>query len=96
MCNQWHFVDWWWVCTCVLVCLFLYERGLNKNNLQFQQLKEQFETLQAEKKQALVLQADLQKQINSQSDIAWIELTLIKTLGLVPENQQKVYFTAPN
>ena len=36
---------------------------------------------------------DLKLQINSQKDPAWIELTLMKGLGLVPEGQLKVYFT---
>jgi hypothetical protein len=31
-------------------------------------------------------------QINSQSDLAWIELTLMKGLGVAPEDSQKVYF----
>ncbi|MCE2983850.1 MAG: hypothetical protein LW832_09830 [Parachlamydia sp.] len=48
--------------------------------------------LQKEKRTALKRQEDLQLQINSQSDPAWIELTLMKGLGLVPEGEQKVYF----
>ncbi len=40
----------------------------------------------------LELQQCLEQQINSQSDLAWLELTLMKGLGLVPENDQKVFF----
>lgn len=31
-------------------------------------------------------------EINSQSDPAWVELMLMKNLGLVPEGQIKVFF----
>lgn len=48
--------------------------------------------MQNEKQKALQKQQDLKWQINSQSDLAWIELTLMKGLGLVPEGKKKVFF----
>ena len=35
---------------------------------------------------------ELLRQLHSQSDPEWIELVLMKRLGLVPEGQIKVYF----
>ena len=37
-------------------------------------------------------QRDLKLQVASQSDPAWIELALIKGLGLVPEGYTKIYY----
>ncbi len=47
-----------------------------------------------EKKQYLLSeQEDLLLQINSQNDSSWIELVLMRELGVVPEKQIKVHFT---
>lgn len=43
-------------------------------------------------KKVLKERADLEMQITSQSDRAWIELLLMKKLGLVPEGYQKITF----
>lgn len=70
----------------------MYEQGLKERDLIYQQLTQKLTDLKQEKQTALHLQQNLQLQVNSQSDLAWIELTLMKGLGLVPEGQQKVYF----
>ena len=70
----------------------MYEQGLKKRNTIYQQLTEQSAHLQIEKQKLLLRQQNLQLQINSQSDRAWVELILMKELGLVPEEQRKVYF----
>ena len=70
----------------------LYEEGLKKRDVLYQQLTDQQRILKREKGEALQRRENLQRQINSQSDLNWVELTLMKGLGLVPEGQQKVYF----
>jgi hypothetical protein len=82
----------WWVILFLLICGILYERKLKERDHLYVQLHEQLKALQQEKVQALQKQRDLQLQINSQNDFAWIELTLMKELGLVPEGQKKIYF----
>ncbi len=82
----------WWVVAFLLLCAILYEQGLKERNHHYQQLNDQRIALQIEKQKAMKKQQDLKWQINSQSDLAWIELTLMKGLGLVPEGEQKVYF----
>ncbi len=86
------FIRSWWVIAFIFACVILYEHGLKTREQLYQQLNEQLVKLQHEKQQALKQQVNLQLQINSQSDLAWIELTLMKGLGLVPEDQQKIYF----
>lgn len=77
----------------ILICGILYEQGLKGREGQYQQLKEQWMALQKERQESLIFQQNLKLQINSQSDLAWLELVLMKNLGLVPDNQQKIFFS---
>lgn len=86
------FIRSWWVIAFMLTSIIFYEHGLKEREYVYKQLKEQSLALQQQKQEALKQQQNLQLQINSQSDLAWIELTLMKGLGLVPEGEQKVYF----
>ncbi|MBA2367977.1 MAG: hypothetical protein H0V82_03010 [Candidatus Protochlamydia sp.] len=86
------FVRSWWVFAFLIFCAVLFEQGLKERDRHYQQLDEQLQSLKFQKNEALHKQEDLQRQINSQSDLAWIELTLMKGLGLVPDGEEKVYF----
>lgn len=81
-----------WLIAFILLCGILYENGMDSKKNQFQQLQTQLADLHQEKELASLEQQNLLKQINSQSDPAWIELVLIKGLGLSPEDSQKFYF----
>lgn len=70
-----------------------YEQGLKQIDLDHRKLSEQWQELVRQKEKALSLNQSLQLQVNSQSDPAWIELTLMKGLGVVPEGQTKVLFS---
>lgn len=83
----------WWVILFMLLCYGSYEQGLRQRDRDFDKLSKQHRELQDIKKYALDEQEDLRTQLNSQSDPDWIELTLIKGLGLVAEGQIKVLFT---
>ena len=76
----------------MILCYLFYEQGLKKQKRDFAKLHERFLELEQEKVEAQALRHDLMIQINSQSDPAWVELTLMKGLGLVPEGQIKVLF----
>lgn len=86
------FVRSWWVIAFALFCGIIYEIGLKKRHDDLIRLSTHLEQLQTEKAVALAKQEALKTQINSQSDPAWVELVLMKELGLVPEGQQKVFF----
>lgn len=83
----------WWTILFILVCYLCYEEGIKKRDQDYSKLHAQFLELQKEKEIASAKQQDLLLQINSQSDPDWVELTLMKGLGLVPEGQIKVFFT---
>lgn len=87
------FFQYGWVLLCMLGCCFMYLHAMKKKKQVVEVLQCQLYALQSEKQLLLEEKEDLKLQINSQKDPAWIELTLMKGLGLVPEGQLKVYFT---
>ncbi len=82
----------WWVVFFVAVCAFVYFNAAQKKEEVILSLDSHLQALNSEKAALLQEKEDLLLQINSQSDPAWIQLTLMKGLGLVPEGQMKVYF----
>lgn len=88
-------INWWWVLLFVLVCLMAYEHSASNKDRESASMIVQLNELQSEKEKALILNKELFRQINSQSDPAWIELSLMKVLGLTPEGQTKVFFKTP-
>lgn len=82
----------WWIIAFILGVMIVYEHALKQREAVYQQLTEQLTSLQLEKEEVIKQQQNLQRQINSQSDLAWVELTLMRKLGLTPEGQTKVYF----
>ena len=85
----------WWVILFILLCFVLYEQGIKERDREFLKLSEHLKSLQQEREVAMTLKEDLLLQINSQSDPAWVELLLMKGLGVVPEGQTKVFFSPP-
>ena len=89
-------MQFWWVILFIFLCLGLYEQGMQKRDRDYARLKEQWNSLQLDKQIALETQTRLIRRMNSQSDPAWIELVLMQKLGLVPEDQVKVFFSTEN
>ena len=83
----------WWVVLCILLCFALYAHGAHKKRKIVDALQSEFSHLQTEKKLLAREKEELLLNIKSQNDPAWIEMTLIKVLGLVPEGKVKVYFS---
>lgn len=82
----------WWVVLFTLFCYGVYERGSLNLSHDYSTLSTQLNRLQHERRKALAEQAEFKRQINSQSDPAWVELILMRELGLSPEGHTKVYF----
>jgi len=82
----------WWMLVLCSGCLALYSQGMQKKSLACIDLKNRIEKLHIERDLSYREQKDLQLQISSQNDPAWVELTLMKQLGVVPDGQRKVYF----
>ncbi|MFT5318635.1 MAG: hypothetical protein ACI8RA_001902 [Chlamydiales bacterium] len=69
-----------------------YDLGLQHWHFEYSNLSQHLLSLEKEKKSVQTLREDLRYQVHSQSDHAWVELTLMKGLSLVPEGQVKVFF----
>lgn len=81
-----------WIILFVLFSLILLEQGLKRRNEEFAKLSEYMDKLNMAKEVALKKQEELSIRINSESDPAWVELILMRGLGMVPEGQLKVFF----
>lgn len=86
------FSSWGWVVGFVFTCLFSYSHAAKKKMEVYQHLHDRYNNLANNKKKALLEQEELKLQINSQSDPLWVQLILMKGLGLVPEGQKKIHF----
>ncbi|MBS0653375.1 MAG: hypothetical protein JSR39_07610 [Verrucomicrobia bacterium] len=82
----------WWMLVFAVGCFLIYTQAMQKKALVAKTLQEQLNVLNTQKEQLLVEHEDLVLQIQSQSDPAWIQLTLMKGLGLVPDGQMKIFF----
>ncbi len=82
----------WWMFLFIGTCVGIYSHAMHKKHEVYASLEKHLIDLQQQKESLLLIREDLLAQIQSQSDPAWIELTLMKGLGVVPEGQQKVYF----
>lgn len=82
----------WWVFLFLGILSLFYLHGMHKKQQAYVELKGRLKELEKERAIALANQEDLLLQIRSQSDPAWVEMTLVKNLGVVPDGQVKVYF----
>lgn len=82
----------WWALVFIFICGAVYINSASKKNEILMTLDQRLDALDCEKASLIEEKEDLLLQINSQSDPNWIQLTLMKGLGLVPEGQLKVYF----
>lgn len=84
----------WWVALCLVFSLLLYVNGMQKKRSMMRTLNMRCDDLEEERSAALERNRNLQQQIESQNDPAWVEITLMRELGLVPEGKTKVYFSS--
>lgn len=82
----------WWTILFFLICFFAYDRGVHYRNKEKQKLVIKMQDLQNEKFNAIQNKELLLLQIESQNEAAWVELMLMRGLGLVPEGEQKIIF----
>ena len=83
----------WWVILLLIVCFVGNDVGTQKYNKTLSELKCKYSDILKDKELASLKKEELKLRIESQSDPAWVERVLIKELGVVPENQVKVYFS---
>lgn len=83
---------WSWSVAFILLCAICLEKALQENYKEYEKLETMRISLEKQIQSAAETKDELVREINSQSDPAWVELTLMKKLGLVPEGQKKIIF----
>lgn len=87
------FRKYWWVIAFCLLSYITYDQVMKSRGRDLAEVEHQIHLLQGEKQLVMNEKEDLLLKINSQSDPAWIELMLMKELGVVPDGHLKVHFT---
>jgi len=82
----------WWTILVLVFAYGFYLHGMQKKRDLLTRMKEKMSYLESELELAKESREHLLRQIESQSDPAWIELLMRKHLGMVPSGQTKVYF----
>ncbi|MGB7977861.1 MAG: hypothetical protein WCF19_01720 [Chlamydiales bacterium] len=82
----------WWVLFFCAAAAVLHVHFLKEKKNDLRLLSDRLEEMESEKLQALAIHEDLELKIASQTDPAWIEMVLIRDLGVVPEGFFKVHF----
>lgn len=83
---------WWWVFAIVICSYLFYIPLVHNKNVSRKELESRVAALEYEKVLAVEEQEMLLLRISSQSDPCWIEMMLMRALGVVPEGQVKVHF----
>lgn len=76
----------------LIICSGLYERNSSLYKKEKQQLENKLLALQKEETVALERRESLKREVESQSDPKWIELTLKRVLGMVEKGEKKWLF----
>lgn len=89
------FIKSWWVILFFVFSLCVYAQTIKNKNKQIVEHKNKLLSLEKEKQSVIKENEDLKLMVNSLSDPAWIEMILIRDLGMVPEGKIKIHFTPP-
>jgi len=82
----------WWVFGFALLVYFLGLQSFQKKHFLIANLQDQVRYLSVQKSLAQKNKEELQQQILSQQDPAYVELMLMKKLGVVPDGHVKIRF----
>lgn len=82
----------WWLLLFIIFCSVFYFQGSRKRDAAIVDLSFRLQEMEKAKMIALQKKEDLQLRLQSQNDPAWIEMILMRDLGVVPEGWVKIRF----
>ena len=85
----------WWVLAFSLSTGWIYLHSMSEKKVAIREVSFRLVEMEKERFLALREKEDLQLRIHSQTDPAWIEMILMRDLGVVPEGFLKVHFRKP-
>ena len=83
--------SWWVVLFCLGAFCFSYQ-SFHVRSLDIRELEFRLEEIEKVQALASAEREDLETRIASQTDPAWIEMVLMRELGVVPEGWLKIHF----
>ena len=83
----------WWAIVFTTLTVAFYFQAAHSRSAIFSDLSARLQEMEKEKLLASQEQEELSLQLQSETDPAWIEMVLMKELGVVPEGWTKVQFT---
>lgn len=83
----------WWVFAFCLMTLLFYSQAIKEKKSKVRELAFRLEEMEKERVLAYAEKEDLRLRISSRDDPAWIEMILMRDLGVVPEGFLKVHFS---
>jgi hypothetical protein len=86
------FRRWWWVVSFCLITASVFLHFVREKKNQIVELSTRLDLMQRDRASALEERESLRLQIHSQNDPSWIEMILMRDLGVVPEGWIKVHF----
>ncbi|MBF8262596.1 MAG: hypothetical protein HW387_261 [Parachlamydiales bacterium] len=86
------FVHSWWAVVFSTLCIAFYFQAAHSRSTVLFDLSSRMQDMEQEKLIVAQEQDELNLRLQSESDPAWIEMTLMKELGVVPEGWTKVHF----
>ena len=90
---SWIQSSWWVIAFCSIVGL-MHLHALKNRNAALKEISFRFDEMEKERSMMSQEKEDLQMRIASQNDPAWIEMVLMREVGVVPEGWIKVHFKA--
>ena len=82
----------WWLLLFLALFFVGFDQVMRHRQKECDEVEARLAQLAGERVHLTAIQEELYLQIASQNDPGWIEMALMKGLGLVPEGQIKVYF----
>lgn len=83
---------WWWTILFCLASYIFFDSAQRKKDKEIFTLQQQMQQIRSEQQLLAHQKDELTARIESQNDPEWVELVLMKELGVVPEGYMKVYF----
>ena len=84
--------SWWWVGAFCALIGGVYARSYQEKKTAYSEYAFRIQEMEKELQIASQEREELKLKILSQSDLAWIEMVLMRELGVVPEGWLKVHF----
>lgn len=89
--SSW-WMQWWWVLAFCLLASIVYVPAMKNRKALLGELSFRFSEMEKEKRLVLQEKEELAQRIASQDDPAWVELVLLREMGMVPDGFLKVHF----